>query len=60
MIRLTLAQAATILGLQEAPNQNEFHGISIDTRTLQPGNLFAAIPGARVDGHAFITEAEKK
>jgi UDP-N-acetylmuramoyl-tripeptide--D-alanyl-D-alanine ligase len=31
-------------------------GVSIDTRTLQPGDLFVALAGER-DGHAFVTEA---
>ena len=32
-------------------------GISIDTRTLQPGDLFFAIEGDRTDGHEFIAQA---
>jgi UDP-N-acetylmuramoyl-tripeptide--D-alanyl-D-alanine ligase len=32
-------------------------GISIDTRTLTPGELFFAIKGERTDGHAFIEQA---
>ena len=31
-------------------------GVSIDTRTLQPGDLFVALAGER-DGHAFVTDA---
>jgi UDP-N-acetylmuramoyl-tripeptide--D-alanyl-D-alanine ligase len=31
--------------------------VSIDTRTLHPGELFAAIRGPRFDGHAFIADA---
>ncbi len=34
-------------------------GISIDTRTLQPGDLFVAIEGLDRDGHEFIAAAEK-
>ena len=30
---------------------------SIDTRTLQPGDIFVALPGAVVDGHSFIGDA---
>ena len=29
-------------------------GVSIDTRTLHPGDLFFAIRGARNDGHQYI------
>lgn len=57
MIHMTLAKAATILGLNPVQAEKEFHGISIDTRTLQPGNLFIAIPGEKVDGHDYISEA---
>src|SRR5438105_3371822 len=60
MIQMTLSQLATILGLKHAPVNTEFHGISIDTRTLQPGNLFIAILGDNVDGHDFIENAREK
>ena len=32
----------------------------IDTRTLQPGDIFVALQGAQTDGHNFIAEALKK
>lgn len=32
------------------------HGVSIDTRTLQPGDLFVALQAAR-DGHDFVGQA---
>ena len=35
-------------------------GISIDTRTLQPQEIFWAICGESFDGHWFVAEAEKK
>jgi UDP-N-acetylmuramoyl-tripeptide--D-alanyl-D-alanine ligase len=37
-----------------------FDGVSIDTRTLQAGNLFFAIPGPRHDGHDHLTTALDK
>lgn len=60
MINMTLAEGAAILGVKSFPHHTAFHGVSIDTRTLEPGNLFIAIPGDRVDGHDFIEEARKK
>ena len=60
MINMTLSQAARILGLNAGTADTEFTGISIDTRTIQPGNLFAAIPGERVDGHDYVQEACQK
>lgn len=35
-------------------------GVSIDTRTLQPGDLFVAIKGDNVDGHDFAAAAAAK
>ena len=32
-------------------------GVSIDTRTLRPGNLFAAFHGVHCDGHALLDQA---
>ncbi len=32
-------------------------GVSHDTRTLRPGDLYVAIRGARVDGHALLAAA---
>src|SRR6267154_2147927 len=34
-------------------------GVSIDTRTLQPGDLFVALGGVR-DGHEFVADAMAK
>ena len=34
-----------------------FSGVSIDSRTLRPGDLFFCIRGERVDGHQFIEQA---
>jgi UDP-N-acetylmuramoyl-tripeptide--D-alanyl-D-alanine ligase len=35
-------------------------GVSIDSRTLQPGDLFVAIIGDRADGHEFVDAAFEK
>ena len=32
-------------------------GVSIDTRTLKPGEIFFALPGEKVDGHQFLDAA---
>ena len=36
---------------------DQFHGAGIDTRTIEPGQLFIAIRGERHDGHAFVEPA---
>jgi UDP-N-acetylmuramoyl-tripeptide--D-alanyl-D-alanine ligase len=61
MIQLSLEQAANILHAENTSTGSAaFTGISIDTRTIQKGNLFIAIRGERVDGHDYLEEAQKK
>jgi len=36
---------------------NNFSGVSIDSRTVQPGELFFAIKGERHDSHKFLSDA---
>ena len=38
----------------------EFTGVVFDSRKVMPGCLFAALPGATVDGHAFVRQAFEK
>jgi UDP-N-acetylmuramoyl-L-alanyl-D-glutamate--2,6-diaminopimelate ligase len=35
----------------------EVGGIAVDSRRVEPGDLFVAVPGVSVDGHRFIGEA---
>ncbi len=35
-------------------------GVSIDSRTCQPGDLFVALKGPHFDGHAFVVDALAK
>ena len=37
-----------------------FRGVSTDTRTLTPGDLFVALRGPNFDGHRFIAEAVRR
>jgi UDP-N-acetylmuramoyl-tripeptide--D-alanyl-D-alanine ligase len=37
-----------------------FQGVSIDSRTLKPGELFFCIQGDRFDGHEFLNDAIEK
>ncbi|MFQ5816338.1 MAG: UDP-N-acetylmuramoyl-tripeptide--D-alanyl-D-alanine ligase [Terriglobia bacterium] len=39
---------------------NHIAGFSIDSRTLQPGELFIAIKGPNHDGHDFVAEALRR
>ena len=37
--------------------EQRFTGISTDSRTLRPGNLFVALTGENFDGHQFLDQA---
>ena len=56
---LTAEEMARAFGgvLQTGPADRPLPTVSIDTRTLAPGDLFVAIRGPRFDGHAFVAEA---
>lgn len=43
--------------LRHGPADRPLPTVSIDTRTLAPGDLFVALQGPRFDGHAFVTQA---
>ncbi|HEX5068753.1 MAG TPA: UDP-N-acetylmuramoyl-tripeptide--D-alanyl-D-alanine ligase [Vicinamibacterales bacterium] len=51
-----VARATTGRLLAGAP-ATTFTSVSIDSRTIEPGALFVAIRGERVDGHAFVRTA---
>lgn len=38
----------------------EWRGAALDSRKIEAGNLFIALPGARVDGHTFLSAAEER
>lgn len=38
----------------------EIRGFSIDTRTIQPGDVYIAIQGEQFDGHDFVAQAIEK
>lgn len=54
----TAAEAAEATG-GRAQGDWQVGGVSIDTRTLQPGDLFVALKAAR-DGHEFVAQALEK
>ena len=60
MIRMTLGEAATALGLRAAGLDVEFRGISTDSRTTPPGALFVALRGPNFDGHEFVGAAAQR
>lgn len=52
----TGARVAGVLGTA-APPDVVFTGISTDTRSVRPGELFVALEGERFDGHQFLEQA---
>ena len=60
-MRKTLAQIATWLNIHEQDySDTVVTGISIDTRTIQPGDLFVPFRGEAVNGHKFVEQAFEK
>jgi UDP-N-acetylmuramoyl-tripeptide--D-alanyl-D-alanine ligase len=48
------ALKATRGTLVSGPEEREFSGVGIDSRTIAPGDLFVAIAGETHDGHKFV------
>ncbi|MGI6128646.1 MAG: UDP-N-acetylmuramoyl-tripeptide--D-alanyl-D-alanine ligase [bacterium] len=53
---LTVADIAKVTGGWVVAGQGEAQvtGVSTDSRKLKEGHLFVALPGEKVDGHAFV------
>lgn len=56
---LTAGEMAAAFGgvLAHGPADRALPTVSIDTRTIAPGDLFVAIRGPRFDGHGFVADA---
>lgn len=54
---MNLSQAAQILHAQLTGPDTDFSGISTDTRSLKPGQLYIALRGEKFDGHHFLSQA---
>jgi len=57
---LRLAEMMRRAGLGDLAQDGEIAGLTADSRAVGPGMLFAALPGARADGRAFIAEAVER
>jgi UDP-N-acetylmuramoyl-L-alanyl-D-glutamate--2,6-diaminopimelate ligase len=58
---MRVAELAAPLGAQvRGPADRDFGGLAHDSRTVQPGDLFAAIRGFNQDGHAHAPEAVRR
>ncbi len=57
---LDLQDVARAVGARGVPPPVAVAGWSIDTRTLQAGDVYFALRGANFDGHAFVPAAMEK
>ena len=57
MTALWTSQDMEAATLGTASKPFEVTGLSIDTRTIKPGDLFVALKGDARDGHAFVKDA---
>ncbi len=46
--------------LSSALSDAEPAGVTLDSRSIRPGELFVAVSGANADGHRFVTEVFEK
>jgi UDP-N-acetylmuramoyl-L-alanyl-D-glutamate--2,6-diaminopimelate ligase len=52
-----MAATGSTAGLRQGEGATPIAGLTADSRAVRPGFLFAALPGARADGRAFIADA---
>ncbi len=57
-MRMTAAEAARLLGARLVGEGGALlTGAEVDSRRVEAGDLFVALPGSRRDGHEFVAEA---
>jgi UDP-N-acetylmuramoyl-tripeptide--D-alanyl-D-alanine ligase len=56
-MKRTLADFAQAVGGTLHGRDGPFDTVTIDTRKLAAGDLFMALPGERVDGHKYVSDA---
>jgi len=59
MFTTTFLALSNLLGCN-SPGQGVATGVSIDSRTTKPGDVFFAVKGERFDGHEFVAGAAKQ
>jgi len=60
-MKLPLGQIAQLVNAEgDFDPETVATGYSIDSRTIQPGELFFAVKGERTDGHEFVRQAIEK
>jgi UDP-N-acetylmuramoyl-tripeptide--D-alanyl-D-alanine ligase len=59
-MKLKIAKIAEFISAPANPSDEVATGYSIDSRTIQPHELFFAVKGERLDGHDFVNAALEK
>lgn len=57
MRAVKLQTLASQIGGRTHSGETVVTGVALDSRRVQPGDLFVALPGARTDGHEFLNAA---
>ena len=57
---LKLSELTRVLTGRLVAADASFNGVSIDSRAIQPGQLFIALAGPRFDGHDYLNEVAAK
>lgn len=63
MINRTVAQLQNMIQIENDPTAFKdiaIYGVSIDSRKIEPGNLFVPFKGEHSDGHRFVEDALKR
>jgi UDP-N-acetylmuramoyl-tripeptide--D-alanyl-D-alanine ligase len=55
-MNFSLGKLVSVLGLASAADA-PLSGVAVDSRQVRPGDLFVALPGAKVDGHDYARDA---
>ncbi len=57
---MKLSEVANALSARLVSTDASFDGVSIDSRAIQPGQLFVALTGPRFDGHDYLDDVAAK
>lgn len=58
---LTVAELARVVNARNpVANLELIRGVSIDSRTIKPGEVFFALKGEKTDGHCFVQSARER
>ena len=57
---LKLSELTGALNARLVSADASFNGVSIDSRAIQPGQLFVALTGPRFDGHDYLNDVAAK